>query len=367
MKKIIVSLMLLSLLLGVEAQARLFESVETANKLLSQNQSSNLPLVKNIANHVYKIYYLKYADAAEVEKAIKPLLSSADRVSVAKTSNALILSVLSSNLNKIEAMIKTIDRAPKQVLVKAKIVEFKYTQGDNTNPSSLGFGFKYSKNSDVIETKNLAGRSSDTNALGVYGQLLAGDTEAYLSALDKKTNYNILASPWVTAINHREAKILIGSKYGYSTSTTTQTTTVQEVSYLEVGTKLTFTPHINDDGYILMDIYPVISEGQVSSGLPQENTTETSNRVLVKDGQTIVIGGLTKDGTTQTESGIPILMNIPLLGTFFRKTEIVSEKREIMVFLTPHIITPEFLDEMADTAKAMEDAQKKNSGGKLIH
>jgi type II secretory pathway component GspD/PulD (secretin) len=184
-----------------------------------------------------------------------------------------------------------------------------------------------------------------------------------------RIGYDLIASPWITALNHQEASILIGSKYGYKSTITTTTGTLEKVEFLEVGTKLRFTPHINQDGYIRMDIYPSISEGSVINSLPQESTTETKNTVLVKDGQTIVIGGLTKNYTNQIEVGTPILSNIPFLGMLFRRTELVQEKRDIMVLITPYILTPEFLEKMNAEKKIMEEKyqEKKEQNSKLIY
>jgi len=236
---------------------------------------------------------------------------------------------------------------------------------------SLGMNWRVynqSNSNDFAQQLTTGVLTSGVTSLGLYAQILSGNTEAYLSGLEKVIGYDLVASPWITALNHKEAEILIGSKYGYLTLLTTTTGTLQQVNYLAVGTKLKFTPHISDDGYIRMTIYPSVSEGQVSNGLPQENTTETKNEVLVKDGQSIVIGGLMKNYTTQTEIGIPLLSSIPLLGTLFRRTELVSEKREIMVVITPHIVTPAFLEAMSVKAKDLNERRLKwKEGAKLVH
>ena len=93
-----------------------------------------------------------------------------------------------------------------------------------------------------------------------------------------------------------------------------------------------------------MIVEPKISDGTVVNDVPDENTTETRNEVMVKDGQTFVIGGLTKEKELETNYGVPFLMDIPLIGGIFRKTVTTKEKTELLVFVTPHIITPEYLD-----------------------
>ena len=246
---------------------------------------------------------------------------------------------------------------PLQVQVEARLIELKAGSGDTTKPSALGASWKVKSTKDASDYLQLSTTDTLTAAassLGIYAQLLSGNVDVYLSALEKTIGYDLVASPWITALNHEEAEILIGSKYGYKTTLTTTTGTMQNIEFLEVGTKLKFTPHINDDGYIIMEISPSVSEGQIVNELPQENTTESKNKVLVKDGQSVVIGGLTKNYTSQVETGVPLLMQIPFLGALFRRTEIISEKREIMVIITPHIVTPEFLTQMAEQAQQLD-------------
>jgi type II secretory pathway component GspD/PulD (secretin) len=171
----------------------------------------------------------------------------------------------------------------------------------------------------------------------------------------------------LTALNHEEASILIGSKYGYRTTFTSTTGTMQNINFLEVGTKLRFIPHITEDGYIVMEIYPSVSDGSVKNDIPQEDTTETRNKVLVKDGQSILIGGLTKNYTSQVDIGVPILSSIPFIGSLFRRTEILSQKMELMVIITPHIVTPQFIEAMAQRAKDMDtQRQQWNEKAKLV-
>ena len=160
---------------------------------------------------------------------------------------------------------------------------------------------------------------------------------------------------------------MIGSKLGYKTLVITETTTTQQIEFLEIGTSLKLTPYITKSGYIRMVVRPKISEGEITAGdLPQERTTETKNEVMVKDGQTFVIGGLIKDKDKQEDYGIPFLMDIPLIGTFFRKTVISKEKQELLVFVTPRILTAQNLAEMNKPIQEMEGKSKKEKAY-LIH
>jgi len=155
-------------------------------------------------------------------------------------------------------------------------------------------------------------------------------------------------------LNNQEAKILIGKKDAYITSTMSQaagstTVTSQSVNFVDTGIKLYVTPTINRDGFVTMKIKPEISTAEPKNILSEDKkteipiveTSETETTVMVKDGVTIIIGGLRKDERNRTEKRIPILGDIPLIGALFRNTSDDYQKRELVILLTPHIISGE--------------------------
>jgi type II secretory pathway component GspD/PulD (secretin) len=320
-------------------------------------------------NFPMQVFKLKYANAKDFTATLGPLLGQGEGAAVNEKLNAVVVRASDVTLKRISTLVDKLDTPPLQVQVEAKIIELKTGNGDTNNPSVLGAEWKYTKNTNDYVQLLTDATTAGASSLGLYAQLMTGNTEAYLSALEKTIGYDLVASPWISALNHETAEILIGSKYGYKTTLTTTTGTMQNIDFLEVGTKLTFTPHINDDGFIVMEIYPSISEGQVKNDLPQEDTTETKNKVLVKDGQSIVVGGLTKNYNRETEVGIPVLSALPFIGMLFRRTELQAEKRDVMVIITPHIITPQFLDAMHKEAQALDARREKWSKEKagLIH
>lgn len=321
-------------------------------------------------NYPLQSFKLKYANAKNIADTIKELLSEGEEASVSEILNTIVIRASAKDLDRLDKLIAKMDVPPLQVQVEAKIIELKTGLGDTTDPTSAGTSWKFSRNSNnYVQSMTTNVTSVAASSMGLYAQLLSGNVSAYLSALEKSIGYDLVASPWITALNHETAEILIGSKLGYKTTLTTTTGTMQNIQFLEVGTKLKFTPHINEEGYVAMEIYPSVSEGSIIGDLPQMNTTETKNKVLVKDGQSIVIGGLTKNYNNELETGIPILMHIPFLGNIFKRTQMVSEKREIMVIITPHIVTPEFLDKMLQKAQKMDDERIKWGEGikRVIH
>jgi type II secretory pathway component GspD/PulD (secretin) len=157
--------------------------------------------------------------------------------------------------------------------------------------------------------------------------------------------------------------VFIGTKLGYRSQTTqTDTSTTQKVVFLDTGTKLSFRPYIADDGYIRMDIYPKDSSGELDSeGIPTETTAELVTNIMVKDGQTIVIGGLFRDDVRTIRSQVPLLGDIPLIGAMFRSTTDSNVRQEIIVLLTPHIITE---PEQTEGAARADDASRKRYGAR---
>jgi len=133
--------------------------------------------------------------------------------------------------------------------------------------------------------------------------------------------------------------VMVGRRDGYITSITTQTSTTEEMHFLETGTRLIFRPYIGNDGYVRLEIHPEDSTGGLTeAGLPFEETAEVTTNVLVKDGSTIVIGGLFRDNMSIRRGQVPWFGNIPVLGAIFRRTRDDSTRQEVIILLTPHII-----------------------------
>jgi type II secretory pathway component GspD/PulD (secretin) len=143
----------------------------------------------------------------------------------------------------------------------------------------------------------------------------------------------------------------VGEKQAYVTTTTTtgQTTNTiaEEVTFVDVGIQFAVTPTINDDGFIVMKVKPEISSvtsiliTPTNNKIPIIDTSLTETTVLIKDGTTLIIGGLRKDEKTNSSQGVPLLGKIPLLGYFFKSSTTTTDRTELMVMITPHIITGE--------------------------
>jgi type II secretory pathway component GspD/PulD (secretin) len=141
-------------------------------------------------------------------------------------------------------------------------------------------------------------------------------------------------------LNNQEARILIKEKIPFEETTTTEKNTSSSVSFKDVSITLTVTPKISPDNYVTLKVRPEISQQNslTTKGEPIIGTTEADTNVIIKNGETLVIGGLIKNNNVRTVSSIPVLGDIPFLRNAFRSVRVVSKKTETIVLITPHVI-----------------------------
>jgi type II secretory pathway component GspD/PulD (secretin) len=206
-----------------------------------------------------------------------------------------------------------------------------------------------------------------TAGAGLSVGISSDHLKALIRALEEITDTTLLANPKILAVNKQLGQVYIGKKIGYRDSTgvgLAGEVTEGEVKFLETGTKLSFRPYIGNDGYIRMDIFPKDSTGALNAeGVPDETSTELATNIIVKDGQTVVIGGLFRDQLTKTRNQVPVLGSLPVLGGLFRSHKDATVREEMVIFLTPHIVetpdeiqNPEEVAEVARTHQAAQDA-----------
>lgn len=298
-----------------------------------------------------QVFELKYAKAKEVEANLTSRLDAKGIGSIKadERSNQVIITTLPKRMDEIEKIIAELDKKTRQVLIEAKIVKV-------TLNSDFDMGIEWERlfSDDYLHGLALAGTFPVASSISSFGKLTIGtlatdDYTATFELLKTVGETKLLSSPRIAAVNNEEAKILVGTREAYITKTVTQgegtTTTASSVTFLDVGVQLYVTPTINEDGFVTMKIRPEVSSVAriltTSDGdeIPIVDTTTAETTVMVKDGHTIIIGGLIKDETVRTTKKIPILGDIPLLGMVFRQIDEDKEKTELVVFLTPHIIT----------------------------
>lgn len=325
------------------------------------------------ARMICKIFTLYYISATEVAPLVQTVLSPNGMVrasartqttmgssgsssssgsiqsSVAATAggdsiainDTLVVKDYPESVPLVEAMLKDLDVRPKQVLVEATILAVRLS--DNTQ-----FGIKW----DTLAGLSFPDANMTGGGVKVDGGLKVGISHAnvgvFIEALEGTTDVTLLANPKVMAMNKQLGEVYIGTKLGYRDQATVSSglATAGEVKFLDTGTKLSFRPYIGNDGYIRMDIHPKDSSGDLrvdaSGAIPDETAVELVSNIIVKDGETIVIGGLFRNKITKTRNQVPLLGSLPVVGTVFRSTSDTVERQEVIVLLTPHILdTPD--------------------------
>ncbi len=296
-----------------------------------------------------KVFDLTYAKAEDLSERINLILTpTVGSMRFDKRTNKISVTDVPDKIREIGQMISAFDVKEEQVAIEAKIVQVilsdQFQMGvDWQTILESAHDFKLDSNFDILGSTQKHGRMS-------IGTLTDDNYHAMIEALETFGKTENLSNPHIMAINNQEAKILIGSSQPYVTSTTTTpssgpTTTAETVNFIEVGVKLYVTPTVHKDGFITLKIKPEVSAvtrnvtTSNNNTIPVVETSEAETTVLVKDGVTIVIGGLIKDEKINTDSRIPVLGSIPLIGGAFRNKDHLTRKTELVIFLTPRIVS----------------------------
>ncbi len=345
-----------------------------------------------------RIYELQYLSAADADEFVKPLLSDEGEAAFRGTvepgyqptmedggadsyawSSKLVINDYPENLDAIDVLLSELDTAPMQVVVEATVVQTKVNEDnefgvDFTALSNINIG-SIAGGPLAAATDLISGTFGATNATAISSGVGQTDTTlngglkvgvikdhvgAFLRVLDQVVDTTVLARPRVTCLNRQRAEVLIGTRFGYLSSTQTQTSTTQTVEFLDTGIQLVFRPFISPDGMIRLELRPSVSSAtlRVDGGqtIPDEITQQLMTNVRCRDGETIILGGLFRESTVVTRNQVPILGDIPLIGAAFRGQDDQVDKEEIIFLLTPTIIPDERLWESGKDSLAIVEA-----------
>jgi len=311
---------------------------------------------------VTRVFRLQYADLSDLSKVVtESLTKDVGKITVNTRTKTVMVTDLANNVSKIAGMVEAFDRKPKQVVIEAQIVEVElndqFNMGVNWKQLFKGMNPRF----DLQAGAPLSAGVSPTLRYDTIIHGL-GELSLVVDALKTVGNTKVISKPLISVQDGEAAMIKVvknqpWKKVQYESGSTNIVGV--DYQFIEIGTTLAVTPIINDQSLISMTIKPTIStldgwydaapgtEGIV--GIPVVKKSEASTSVMVKDGVTIIIGGMIKTEKRMTTLGVPILGSIPLLGRLFRSEDTRNIKTETIVFLTPRIITGEepFL-QMAD-------------------
>ena len=360
------------------------DAILAANNLHATEMESGVILVQDGANRVEREaeeplisrrYDIKYVNADSLVKAVAGMVSAQGKVVANASSNTLLVTDVPSTLNRIEPLIQDLDQRVPQVNIAATIAfvdrtaleqlgvtyDLKDSRGNQLNQRFPGWldengdnildsGEATNENVILLGGNSIAALGNANHpvpnpALSLLSSLVLGRHTliSFLEALQSVTLSDIQAKPVVTVMNHRQAEIQVGQRTpirvidagaqgeGQAARAT--------VDFQNTGVILRVTPHITGD-QVLLDMHAERSDAIPASGdIGFVFTTQNARtQVLVNDGETAVIGGLTITEKSRVRTGIPLLMDLPLIGALFRNTREEEKKRDLLIMVTPHII-----------------------------
>lgn len=257
-------------------------------------------------------------------------------------TNSLLIRATEGDYAVIRQAIDALDLRPLQALIEVLIVE---VRRDRNHEVGVSFGSPDSSSGstdDRVDARLQGAAGGDfTLTIRDLGRL---GVDAAVSLLAASGDVRVLSRPVVLAQNNQEARILVGTERPFvqvfRSLPTESAIRDQIVQYRDVGTELTITPTINPDGYVNLQVLQEVSTATAETqfGAPVISTREAATRLFVRDGQSVVIGGLIDEQRDRSRSGIPFLKDIPVLGYLFGTTRDRRIQSELFLFLTPHIV-----------------------------
>lgn len=371
---------------------------ERTNTLIAIGDSQTLDRVEDLVRKLdvsipqgagkVHVYYLQNADASELSKVLsgipledsvglsepvtagqpapkptaRPQLKKTDISIIADpATNALVITATPEEFAALKKVIDKLDIPRDQVLVEVLIAEVSFTRtmelgvewrvADDLDGDAAVFGGTTFGEFDQLVATFPAVPSGGL-VVGAIGETISfGDLEfpslgALISALKTDSDINILSTPTIVTTDNKEAEIIVGQTVPFQTSQKFDSNNqpLFTFDYRDVGLTLRLTPQINNSKYVKLDIFSklealVASTVGTSELAPTTLKRQANTVVVVKDGHTVVIGGMIRDDKIQNVSKVPLLGDLPLLGPLFRSQSTRSEKVNLLIFLTPHVIS----------------------------
>ena len=359
-----------------------------------------------------RVFYLDHISPGDAESLAKPLLS--EKGTMSKLGEAeggfqpgkteaggdgwahepvLVIRDFAENLDAVQALLVDVDTPPKQVMVESTILVTRakgdYAWGMDVsvllkadftsllNPlNPVSWLQNLQQQPQAGTGNNPEGQTQTDNAMAIQstvGQtteaggfkfgILNNNIGVFLRLLDEVSDSTILARPKILALNRQRAQVLVGERVAYLSTTQTETAATQTVQFLETGINLILRPFISRDGSIRMELYPSVSSATLrqigdASGIgvttvPDESTNEITTNVRVRDGETVVLGGLFMDESTINRRSVPGLGDVPLVGDAFSGQSDDVKRQEIIFLVTPTIIREEVMTKASAEAEEL--------------
>lgn len=292
-----------------------------------------------------KIVRMANTAASDITASVKSLMTERGKVDADERTNSLILQEVPENLNRVIDFIKELDRPARQIRISTQMLEI-YNTSDvefGVDWSAYGAWSPENSNRTISQTLTQDGdRVTDKFLSYSIGAIMNGwNVDAVVSAIVGESKGRVIAHPEITTIENKMATIQMGQKIPIKQFDQSGNVVIE---FEDVGTILKVTPHITATNQILMHLMPERSSLQPDPAGIIINISSAETNVIVNNGETAVIGGLTSQVEVEAVTGIPILKDLPLIGALFRYTETHYEDRDLVIFVTPTIVENDLVD-----------------------
>lgn len=313
--------------------------------ILITSLTDTAQLAPGVQGREMQIFDLDFASAATISEAINAFLSPIGKMSVVesdptdnrRTREMIVIEDIPEAIARVAAYIEQVDCPPRQVQIEAHILQV--TLRDNEkNGVDFNALARIAGARLNIGSVGFVPDPTDANK-GFYATLTGGDLTGIIRLLQTTTDTKTLGSPKVLVLNQQEATIHVGEDLGYQTTVTSELQSTQAPQFLQVGVLLNIRPRITRDGRVLLHVRPEVSTGAIDplTQVPNKKTTELETDVMLEDGQGMIIGGLIDEQDHTAQNKIPYLGDLWRVGFFFRESEVLKERKEVVIAIVPRI------------------------------
>ncbi|WP_413558396.1 type IV pilus secretin PilQ [Bdellovibrio sp. HCB209] len=337
--------------LGYTRQGNVLRIAPLNDLRTEEDDANKLALArKNLEPLKVRMFSISYARVDELEKKLKDFLGERGKVVGDPRTNSLVVTDIAENLERAAKLIQSLDTQPPQVLIEGKIVEaserFQRNIGvnwnvtgtaislGNTNRGPVNMNPRFNINPTNSQNGNF-NFSLDVGTLDVFGSISAA-----LALSESEQKVKTLSSPRIMTMSNETANISQTTEVPVKQVTVTGNSSQETYQFKPLALKLEVTPQVTADGSVMMKVAVArqIQGATNPDGSFATNSREANTRVLVRNGQTAVIGGIYLSDATEGEAGVPFLREIPFIGNLFKIKGVTKDKSELLIFLTPRIM-----------------------------
>jgi len=315
------------------------------------------------------IFKIEYADMDKIQEVLTAI-PNIRMIKIHEPTKTVIVEDTPENIARVETLIRYWDTKPKQVLIEAQILEVTLTDdmalgvdwekvlGD-VRIGTAGFSRAVLPTTGPISPQPLLGD-------GLFANMITGvgtthQFAAAIDALQQKTTIKTLSTPKLLAIHNKPAKVVVGGQQGYAVTTVNQGVSTETIQFIDTGTILDITPHVDIHNNVLLEVQPQLTSATIEQGVPVTSSTQVTTWMMAKNGETVFIAGLIKDSKTETWNGVPCLGDIPGIRLLFGRTGNAIDKSELIILITPKVLedgTTEVQEAIGKTKEAEKNLRQ---------